>query len=179
MKRVLAILCSVLLIAALPVSLAEEQAAGFAVPELYKTSGSQLDNSQLPADLPAEMAVITAATLSGSSITVELSAPVPGLAVVQYNDDDDYVVRIAGENTASLSTDTLDDSQGMARILMSWELAEGTLTSEWAVLEGGLSEFLQCQYTAESEGIQFAPFPKNSLIWAAKLFSPTSVSPTR
>ena len=160
MKRVLAILCAVLLIAALPAAQAEEQATGFAVPELYKTISTQLDRAQLPADLPAEMTAVTAATLKGSSVSVELNAPVPSLSVVQYADDEDFTVCAIGENTASLSADNLDDSLGVAKIILSRELSGGTLTSEWAVLEDGLFEFLQCLYTTETEGAQFAPYTK-------------------
>ena len=160
MKRALAILCSVLLIAALPAALAEEQATGFTVPDLYKTISAQLDRTQLPADLPAETAAITAATLNGSSISVELNTSVPTLAVVQYTDDEDFTVCATNENASSISVDNLDDSQGVARIIMGWELAGGALSSEWIVLEGGVFEFVQSQYTAEAEGSQFAPFSK-------------------
>ncbi len=162
MKRILAVLLSVLFAASFLTAQAEELAAGFSIPELYRTIDTQLDRTQLPPDLPTEAAVITAASFSGTSLSVELNKPVPSLAVAQYTEEEGFVVRASSENASSLSTDNLDDSQGMADIIMTWNLAEGTLTSNWAVWDDGTFDFVQCQYTTESESEQFAPYSKET-----------------
>lgn len=158
MKRIIAILLSLLLAAVLPAVLAEEQPSGFTLPDQYKVISSQLNRDQLPQDLPADAAVISSAVYSGTSLSVELSAPVPSLAIVQYTDDGETIVRASAENAASLSAENLDDSQGMADVLMTWELAGGTLVSDWTIWEDSSADFLHSLYTTQTEGDQFAPF---------------------
>ena len=158
MKRFLAILLSLLLISALSSTLAEENTAGFSLPELYRTISIQPDHDQLPADFPEKAAFITAASFSGTSLSVELNTPVPSLAILQYTDDGDIIVRASAEKASSLSADNLDASQGMADVIMTWELSGGILTGSWTIWGDNSFAFLQCQYIAQAESERYTPY---------------------
>ena len=93
---------------------------------------------------------------------MELNIPVPSLSVIQYSDDGEPVTIAFAENASSVSTDALDASQGMADIIMTWELSEGTLVSTWSVWEDSTFDFLQCQYVAQDKSVQSAPYINES-----------------
>ena len=158
MKRIFSVLLAVLFVLALPAAVAEEQPAGFTVPELYRTVSARLDPDNLPGDLPAQAVVVTSASFGASSLSVELSGPVPSLSVSQYNAEGDIVVVASAENSASLTADGIDASQGMADIILSWDLSGGSLVSTWSVWEDSTFDFVQCQYVTQSEGDRFAPY---------------------
>ena len=160
MKRIASLLLSVLLVLAFTAALSEDGGPEYTIPAGLKAVRAHLDPSMLPADHPA--AVVPVSASFGSTFSVELSGPVPSLSVVQYSDEGEPVILATAENASSLTTDKVDASLGMADVVLTWTPAGGTLVSSWSVWEDSSIDFLQCVWTGEIEGDQYAPYGKGS-----------------
>lgn len=151
MKRFVSVLLVILLVPVFSAAFAEGEAAGFTVPDAYKTLNPQLDRESLPADLPAALAEITGVSFKGSKVTVKLSEAVPSVSVVQPNAKGKIVVRGTAENASSITAKKVDPEADMTKVVLSWSLAGGTLESVWLVWQDNTFNFMGCTYTAKTE----------------------------
>ena len=157
MRLILSLLLAALLVPVFPSALSEGQTDCYTVPAVFSTVSATLNPDDLPPDIPREAAVMTAASYSGASLSVEFNRAVPALSVIQYTDEGDPLIVASAENTASISVENLSTG-GMADIVISWNLSENILDSTWSVWEDGSYDFIQSRYSSVSEGAQFAPY---------------------